>query len=582
MNSSANDTFDPTHSSDSDSDGNPGVSSDYVDRSSASSLNATLLVDTQTLATPATSDKIVSDSLQHFFPMSMVADLTKHLFTLGPEAIEEIAAILQVTVAPSTTTQSTAQSKFLTAYENADAITKSLFNRGIARTDPSGGGIALIFPAAQRPPSGPTPATRTTFQPGADVSPHGSLVLAPCIHEHTVVGLATKARALLPDLPPFPSSARQASVPTADVVTLLNSIGSHLRDGKVVFAPPMEGALKLIFFVADNFPELILGPVEAVKAELFRAVTLLKLPPCVHGSLVYAVAKEVMRRLEDEVIGHLRLSMHLPEIILERLRLLDDGHVPNAAHSISGLIAKPHELWKFADSLTVRNDKSQANAMLNFRAVRDAGAGDPEVVGGPVQCYNRYCEKLETAVYKCTRFGVTPSLDQDAHEIALRFITSMDYKDKYKQKALKDVVKQFGKAVFTLESPLPEHDYRAVQACARRAVEKIDSMADKLRSRSAADESQGAGRNMQPSSNRANVANSTGTQNTPGTSLRPHHGLNFPARQAARGTCFNCGSKEHMFRDCDSDTQRCPLCLSTDHHCNQCPKLTTKALQKNA
>ena len=39
----------------------------------------------------------------------MVADLTKHLFTLGPEAIEEIAAILQVTVAPSTTTQSTAQ-----------------------------------------------------------------------------------------------------------------------------------------------------------------------------------------------------------------------------------------------------------------------------------------------------------------------------------------------------------------------------------------------------------------------------------------------------------------------------------------
>jgi len=163
MNSSANDTFDPTHSSDSDSDGNPGISSVYVDRPSASSLNATLLVDTQLLATPATSDKIVSDSLQHFFPMSMVADLTKHLFSLGPEAIEEIAAILQVTVAPSTTTQSTAQNTYLTAYENADAIKKSLFTRGIARTDPSGGGIALIFPAAQRPPSGPTPATRTTF-----------------------------------------------------------------------------------------------------------------------------------------------------------------------------------------------------------------------------------------------------------------------------------------------------------------------------------------------------------------------------------------------------------------------------------
>ena len=30
MNSSANDTFDPTHFSDSDSDGNPGISSAYV------------------------------------------------------------------------------------------------------------------------------------------------------------------------------------------------------------------------------------------------------------------------------------------------------------------------------------------------------------------------------------------------------------------------------------------------------------------------------------------------------------------------------------------------------------------------
>ena len=72
--------------------------------------------------------------------MSTVADLTKHLLTLGPEAIEEIAAILQVAVAPPTTPQSTAQSSFLTAYENADAITKLLFNRGIARTDPSGKG----------------------------------------------------------------------------------------------------------------------------------------------------------------------------------------------------------------------------------------------------------------------------------------------------------------------------------------------------------------------------------------------------------------------------------------------------------
>ena len=86
--------------------------------------------------------------------MSMVADLTKHFFSLDPEAIEEIAAALQVAVVPSTTTQSTAQYAFLKAYENAGAIKKSLFIRGIARTDPSGGGVALIFLAAQRPPSG--------------------------------------------------------------------------------------------------------------------------------------------------------------------------------------------------------------------------------------------------------------------------------------------------------------------------------------------------------------------------------------------------------------------------------------------
>ena len=154
--------------------------------------------------------------------MSMVADLTKHLFSLGPEAIEEIAAILQVTVAPSATTQSAAQSMFFVAYENADAIEASLFSRGVARTDPSGGGVALVFPAAQRPPSGPAPVTRTAFPDGAvlratqaAIPPHGSPVLVPCVHEITVVRIATKAWALLPDLPPFPLSARQAPVPPA-------------------------------------------------------------------------------------------------------------------------------------------------------------------------------------------------------------------------------------------------------------------------------------------------------------------------------------------------------------------------------
>ena len=169
--------------------------------------------------------------MSFLFPVSLLIP--------APRGPHEIVAILQITVASSTTTQSTAQNTLITAYEKASAIKKSLFNRGIARTDPSGGGVALILPAAQRPPPGPAPATRTTFPPGADISPLRSPVQALCIHEHTLVGLATKARALLPDLPPFPSSARQASLPPAEVVTILNSIGSHLRDGKVVFAPPM-------------------------------------------------------------------------------------------------------------------------------------------------------------------------------------------------------------------------------------------------------------------------------------------------------------------------------------------------------
>jgi hypothetical protein len=63
------DTFDPTHTSDSDLDGNPGISSPYYDRSSASSPNAIHLVDTQFLATPATGDELLSDTLQHFLPM---------------------------------------------------------------------------------------------------------------------------------------------------------------------------------------------------------------------------------------------------------------------------------------------------------------------------------------------------------------------------------------------------------------------------------------------------------------------------------------------------------------------------------
>jgi len=67
MNSSANDSFDPTHSSDSGSDGTPDSSSVYAERYSARSPNDTHIADTQLLATPATSDKLLSDAFQRYY-----------------------------------------------------------------------------------------------------------------------------------------------------------------------------------------------------------------------------------------------------------------------------------------------------------------------------------------------------------------------------------------------------------------------------------------------------------------------------------------------------------------------------------
>jgi len=54
--------------------------------------------------------------------------------------MEELAAILHVTAAPSITTQPT----HLHAYETAEAAKSSLLTRGIARL-PIGGGVGLIF-----------------------------------------------------------------------------------------------------------------------------------------------------------------------------------------------------------------------------------------------------------------------------------------------------------------------------------------------------------------------------------------------------------------------------------------------------
>ena len=91
-------------------------------------------------ATPANDDELRYDALQRFFPHSFVADLSKHIFSLDNEAMEELAAILHVTAAPSITTQPT----HLHAYETAEAAKSSLLTRGIARL-PIGGGVGLIF-----------------------------------------------------------------------------------------------------------------------------------------------------------------------------------------------------------------------------------------------------------------------------------------------------------------------------------------------------------------------------------------------------------------------------------------------------
>ena len=60
--------------------------------------------------------------------------------------MEELAAILHVTVAPSISTQHAN----LHAYETAEAIKSSLLDRGIARSA-IGGGVALIFPTEPSP-----------------------------------------------------------------------------------------------------------------------------------------------------------------------------------------------------------------------------------------------------------------------------------------------------------------------------------------------------------------------------------------------------------------------------------------------
>jgi len=172
----------------------------------------------------------------------------------------------------------------------------------------------------------------------------------------------------------------------------------------------------------------------------------------------------------------------------------------------------------------------------------------------------------------------------------------MVFSDQFMQQALEHMTEEFAASLYRLHAPLEEqHNYSTVTQYARLAVGKIGPMARQLRAdstRSTKSSSHVTALEAQidqlkvqrPSGSQAsnNHAKAAVAPSAPATLLPKGHGLTYSARQAARGKCYFCGSNEHMARDCDSSTQRCPLCLSTDHHCNQCPMLSDSAPQKNA
>ena len=85
--------------------------------------------------------------------------------------MEELAAILPVTVATSITTKPT----HLHAYETAEAIKSSLLDRGIARSA-IGGGVALIFPTEPSTSLGGPPLSNAAHDDTLPISGSG-----PCV-----------------------------------------------------------------------------------------------------------------------------------------------------------------------------------------------------------------------------------------------------------------------------------------------------------------------------------------------------------------------------------------------------------------
>ena len=66
---------------------------------------------------------------------------------------------------------------------------------------------------------------------------------------------------------------------------------------------------------------------------------------------------------------------------------------------------------------------------------------------------------------------------------------------------------------------------------------------------------------------------------TPDKPLLRTHGLKYLARihVVKLRRCFFCGSSDHMIGECQATEQACPICLSKDHHGNDCPVLLEPA-----
>jgi len=202
------------------------------------SPDATILTDTRVTATPANNEELRNDTLQRFFPRSFVADLSKHIFSLDNEAMEKLAAILHVMVAPSITTQFT----HLHAYETAEAIKSSLLARGIARSA-IGGGAALIFPTESSPSLGGPPFSDAAHDATVPIS--GSATSMPTLgaqsgfllrhynHPSAILGSAAELQKLISR---DPVAKLETPTATEDLYHFLRSYGHRLREGAVVMA----------------------------------------------------------------------------------------------------------------------------------------------------------------------------------------------------------------------------------------------------------------------------------------------------------------------------------------------------------